>query len=160
MMCGEILEELMEFVRHYHRALHSPGVDRRFDELMRAVPPASSESPGPASGTEGIELIFRPYREPFSQASRYAADTEPHLRDPLRFCSADGRYVLREETDPASSRPLFHLTADPETRVEDIELMIDGRTCRTGSEGMLDTEKAGLELTKGSRILIRTNRPT
>jgi hypothetical protein len=104
-------------------------------------------------------LIFRPFREPFSQDARFAAATEAVAREPLRFCSADDMYVLREETDPASSRPLFYLSAGRGIRVEDVELVIDGTACLTGSGGLLDTEKAGLELTRGSRIFIRTNRP-
>jgi hypothetical protein len=159
MMCRESLEELMEFIRHYHRALGS-SIDDRFEQLMRALPPAPSLSPGPAQVTEGIELIFRPYREPFSQEARWAAATEAPAREPLRFCSADGRYVLREVLAPDASRSSFCLIADMGMRIEGVELVIDGVRCVTGSGGMLDTDEAGLELTRDSRIAIRANRPT
>ncbi|MDD3642999.1 MAG: hypothetical protein PHQ19_06025 [Candidatus Krumholzibacteria bacterium] len=158
-MCRETLEELMEFVRHYYRALESSRVDDRFERLMRAVPTAFPDSPGPAHGTEGIELIYRPFREPFGEQARWAAATEPPSRAPLRFCSADDRYVLRERSDPAARRPSFCLFAEEGVRIDGVELVIDGVRCVTGPLGMLDTEKAGLVLTRDSRITLRTNRP-
>ena len=159
MMCREALEELMEFVRHYHRALEASSVDERFERLMSAIPAVSSGGPGPASRTEGIELVYRPYREPFSQEARWAAATEAPSREPLRFCSADGRYVLREVSDPVTSLSSFYLVADRGAKIVEVELVIDGKRCVTGSGGKLDTEEAGLEITRHSRISIRTNRP-
>ena len=159
MMCRETLDELMEFVRHYHRALRSSGVDARFERMMSAVPAAASTGPDPVSGTEGIELEYSPPGGQFNGEMLWAAATEAPGRQPLRFCSADDAYMLREIPDPAASRTLFDLTDSRGTRIGDVEVVIDGVSCRTDSGGTLDTGKSGIELTKGSRIILRTNRP-
>lgn len=158
-MCRETLDELTEFVRHYHRALRTSGVDDRFETIADALPPVSSTRPGRDEGMEGIVLTYAPYREPFSQEARWAAATEAPPREPLRYCSADGRYVLREVSGQSPSRPLFCLVADKGVRMDSVELIIDGVRCRPGADGTLDTNAAGLRLKRESRITLRTARP-
>lgn len=160
-MCREDLAELIEFVRFYRETLASADVGERFETLLGVIPPAVSAAEGGGTDRGVIELAFTPYREPFGAGARWAAATEPlPAREPLRFCSADGRYILREFLHPEGEQQpsSYYLVAEQGLKTEQIELEIDGRRCPTGPGGKLELQSAGCRITRDTRIIIRIDR--
>jgi hypothetical protein len=155
-MCRETLKELIEFVSYYRQAVETADIDERFDILLRNVSLSPSERP--ESVPEGIELVFEPYTRPFDEEPSLAAATELPEREPLRFCSGDGSYVLREFPDIATGRTSFYLVGERGIRTSDVEVVVDGKALITDRNGLLDTGSEGLSITRDSRIHVRTRK--
>jgi hypothetical protein len=153
-MCRETLEELIEFVSYYRQAVETARIDVRFDVLMRNISLSPSEISG--SVAEGIELVYEPYTHPFEEEPSLAAATEQHEREPLRFCSGDGNYVLREFPDIATGRPSYFLVGEREIRTDNVAVVVDGIVVITDENGLLDADSAGLSISKDSRIHVKT----
>ena len=153
-MCRETLEELIEFVSYYRQAVETAEIDGRFDVLMRNV----SLSPSDASESvpEGVELVYEPYTLPFDEEPALAAATEQPEKEPLRFCSGDGNYVLREFPDVATGKPSYFLVGEKGIRTDCVDVVVDGIVVITDKNGLLDTDFAGLSISKDSRIHVRT----
>jgi len=155
-MCRETLEELIEFVSYYRQAVQTAEIDERFDFLMRNVSLSPSEPL--ESVPEGIELVYEPYTRPFDEEPTLAAATEQPEREPLRFCSGDGDYVLREFPDIATGKPSYFLVGERGIKTDTVEVVVDGSVVTTGKNGLLDTDSAGLSISKDSRILVKPER--
>ena len=153
-MCRETLEELIEFVSYYRQAVETAKIDVRFDILMRNISLSPSEVSG--SVAEGIELVYEPYTHPFEEEPSLAAATEQPEREPLRFCSGDGNYVLREFPDIATGRPSYLLVGERGIRTDYVGVVVDGIVVVTDENGLLDTDSAGLSISKDSRIHVKT----
>ena len=153
-MCRETLEELIEFVSYYRQALETAKIDVRFDILMRNISLSPSEVSG--SVAEGIELVYEPYTHPFEEEPSLAAATEQPEREFLRFCSGDGNYVLREFPDIATGRPSYFLVGESGIRTDNVGVVVDGIVVITDENGLLDTDSAGLSISKDSRIHVKT----
>ena len=153
-MCRETLEELIEFVSYYRQAVETAKIDVRFDVLMRNISLSPSEVSG--SVAEGIELVYEPYTHPFEEEPSLAAATEQPEREPLRFCSGDGNYVLREFPDIATGRPSYFLVGEREIRTDNVAVVVDGIVVITDENGLLDADSAGLSISKDSRIHVKT----
>ncbi len=153
-MCRETLEELIEFVSYYRQAVKTAEIDERFDVLMRSISLSPSEVS--ESVPEGIELVYEPYTRPFEEEPSLAAATEQPAREPFRFCSGDGNYVLREFPDIATGRPSYFLVGERGIRTDSVEVVIDGIVLITDENGLLDTDSAGLSISKDSRIHVKT----
>ncbi len=154
-MCRETLEELIEFVSYYRQAVETAEIDERFDILIRNVSLNPSEVS--ESVSEGIELIYAPYTRPFDEEPSLAAATEQPEREPVRFCSGDGNYVLREFPDIATGKPSYFLVGERGIITSDVEIEIDGKVLITDQNGQLDTDSAGFSISKDSRIHVRTD---
>ena len=155
-MCRETLEELIEFVSYYRQAVQTAEIDERFDFLMRNVSLSPSEPL--ESVPEGIELVYEPYTRPFDEEPTLAAATEQPGREPLRFCSGDGNYVLREFPDIATGKPSYFLVGEGGIKTDTVEVVVDGSVVTTDKNGLLDTDSAGLSISKDSRILVKPER--
>ncbi len=155
-MCRETLEELIEFVSYYRQAVQTAEIDERFDILMRNVSLSPSEPS--ESDPEGIELVYEPYTRPFDEEPTLAAATEQPEREPLRFCSGDGDYVLREFPDIATGKPSYFLVGERGIKTDTVEVVVDGSVVTTDKNGLLDTDSAGLSISKDSRILVKPER--
>jgi hypothetical protein len=155
-MCRETLEELIEFVSYYRQAVQTAEIDERFDFLMRNVSLSPSEPL--ESVPEGIELVYEPYTRPFDEEPTLAAATEQPEREPLRFCSGDGDYVLREFPDIATGKPSYFLVGERGIKTDTVEVVVDGSVVTTDKNGLLDTDSAGLSISKDSRILVKPER--
>jgi hypothetical protein len=153
-MCRETLEELIEFVSYYRQAVKTAEIDERFDVLMRNVSLNPSEVS--ESVPEGIELVYEPYTQPFDEELSLAAATERPEREPIRFCSGDGNYVLREFPDIATGRPSYFLVGEKGIRTDGVEVAVDGIIVITDKNGLLDTDSARLSISKDSRIHVKT----
>ncbi len=153
-MCRETLEELIEFVSYYRQVVETAKIDVRFDVLMRNISLSPSEVSG--SVAEGIELVYEPYTHPFEEEPSLAAATEQPEREPLRFCSGDGNYVLREFPDIATGRPSYFLVGEREIRTDNVAVVVDGIVVITDENGLLDADSAGLSISKDSRIHVKT----
>jgi hypothetical protein len=153
-MCRETLEELIEFVSYYRQALETADVDERFDILMRHI--SLSPSKEMESAPEGIELFYKPYTKPFDGEPQLAAATERTEREPLRFLSGDGDYLLSELPDIATGRPTYYLVGERGIRTSGVEVVVDGKALITDENGRLDTDSEGLSISKDSRIHLRT----
>jgi hypothetical protein len=154
-MCRETLQELIEFVSYYRQAIDTAEIDERFDILMRMISLRPSEAP--ESVPEGIELVYEPYTLPFNEEPSLAAATERSEREPLRFCSGDGRYVLREFPDIATGKPSYILIGERGIRTDGVEVVVDGHLLVTGQNGLLDADSEGLSISKDSKIHVRTD---
>ena len=155
-MCRETLEELIEFVSYYRQAVQTAEIDERFDILMRNVSLSPSEPS--ESDPEGIELVYEPYTRPFDEEPTLAAATEQPEREPLRFCSGDGDYVLREFPDIATGKPSYFLVGERGIKTDTVEVVVDGSVVTTDKNGLLETDSTGLSISKDSRILVKTER--
>lgn len=153
-MCRETLEELIEFVSYYRQALETADIEERFDILMHNVSLSPSEATG--SVPEGIELVYEPYTRPFDEVPQLAAATERPEREPVRFCSGDGNYVLREFTDIANGKSSYILVGERGIRTGNVEVVVDGHVVVTDQNGLLDTDSAGFSISKDSRVHLRT----
>ena len=153
-MCRETLEELIEFISYYRQAVETARIDVRFDVLMRNISLSPSEVSG--SVAEGIELVYEPYTHPFEEEPSLAAATEQHEREPLRFCSGDGNYVLRGFPDIATGRPSYFLVGEREIRTDNVAVVVDGIVVITDENGLLDADSAGLSISKDSRLHVKT----
>ncbi|MCK4549415.1 MAG: hypothetical protein KAU49_04570 [Candidatus Krumholzibacteria bacterium] len=153
-MCRETLKELIEFVSYYRQAVETADIDLRFDILMRNVSLSPSEAT--ESVSEGIELFYEPYTRPFDEEPSLAAATERPERKPVRFCSGDGNYVLREFTDIAKGKPSYFLVGERGIRTSNIEVVVDEHVVVTDQNGLLDTDFAGFSISKDSKIHVRT----
>lgn len=153
-MCRETLEELIEFVSYYRRAVETAEIDERFDVLMQNISLSPSEVS--ESVPEGIELVYEPYTRPFDEESSLAAATEQPEKEPLRFCSGDGNYVLREFPDIATGNPSYFLVGERGIRTDSVEVVIDGYVLVTDENGLLESDSAGLSISKDSRIHVKT----
>ena len=153
-MCRETLEELREFVSYYRQALETADIEERFDILMHNVSLSPSEATG--SVPEGIELVYEPYTRPFDEVPQLAAATERPEREPVRFCSGDGNYVLREFTDIANGKSSYFLVGERGIRTSNVEVVVDGHVVVTDQNGLLDTDSAGISISGSSRIHLRT----
>ena len=154
-MCRETLQELVEFVSYYRQAVETAEIDERFDILIRNVSLNPSEVS--ESVSEGIELVYAPYTRPFDEEPSLAAATEQPEREPVRFCSGDGNYVLREFPDIATGKPSYFLVGERGIITSDVEIEIDGKVLITDQNGQLDTDSAGFSISKDSRIHVRTD---
>jgi len=155
-MCRETLEELVEFVSYYRQALQAADIDERFDVLLQGI--SSMELSGSTESVpEGIELVYEPYTQPFEGAPQLAAATGRPEREPLRFCSGDGSYVLREFPDIATGRPSYFLVGERGISTSGVEVVVDGQVLMTDQNGLLDTDSAGLSISKDSEIHVRTD---
>ena len=152
-MCRETLEELKEFVSYYRQTLETADIEERFDILMQNVSLSPSESTGSVS--EGVELVYVPYSHPFDEEPQLAAATERPEREPVRFCSGDGNYVLREFTDIANGKSSYFLVGERGIKTSDVEVVVDGHVVVTDQNGLLDTDSAGFSISKDSRIHLR-----
>ena len=153
-MCRETLKELIEFVSYYRQAIDTAEIDERFDILMRKISLNPSEVTEFVS--EGIELVYVPYTRPFEEEPSLAAATERPEREPVRFCSGDGNYVLRDFPDIATGKPSYFLVGERGIETSNVEVVVDGYVLVTGQNGLLDTDSAGLSISKDSRIQVRT----
>ena len=153
-MCRETLEELIEFVSYYRKAVETAEVDERFDALLRNISLEPSEKP--ESVPEGIELVYEPYTQPFEEEPSLAAATERPEREPLRFCSGDGNYILEEIPGFATGEPSYLLVGERGIRTSGVEIEIDGRVLITDRNGLLDAGSVGFSISKDSRIRVRT----
>jgi hypothetical protein len=153
-MCSETLKELIEFVSYYRQALEAADIDERFDILMHNVSLSPSETT--ESVSEGIELVYEPYTRPFDEEPSLAAATERPEREPVRFLSGDGNYVLREFTDIAKGKPSYFLVGERGIRTGNVEVVVDGHVVVTDQNGLLDADFAGISISKDSRIHVRT----
>jgi hypothetical protein len=156
-MCRETLKELIEFVSYYRQALETADIsdiEERFDILMHNVSLSPSESM--ESVPEGIELFYTPYTQPFDEVPQLAAATERPEREPVRFCSGDGNYVLREFTDLANGKSLYFLVGERGIRTSNVEVVVDGHVVVTDQNGLLDTDSEGFSISRDSRIHLRT----
>lgn len=156
-MCSETLKELIEFVSYYRQAVESADVDERFDILMRNVSLSPSEAT--ESVPEGIELVYKPYTRPFDEEPQLAAATERPEREPVRFYSGDGNYLLWEEpTEIAKGKPTYLLVGLKRgIETGNVEVVVDGHVVVTDQNGLLDTDFAGFSISKDSRIHVRTD---
>ena len=106
--------------------------------------------------SEGIELVYEPYTRPFDEEPSLAAATEQPEREPLRFCSCDGNYVLREFPDIATGKPSYFLVGERGIKTGNVAVVVDGQVLVTDQNGLLDTDSAGFSISKDSRIQVRT----
>ncbi len=153
-MCRESLKELIEFVSYYRQAMETADVDERFDILMRKISLSPSEVPG--SVPEGIELVYKPYTRPFEEEPPLAAATERPERESIRFCSGDGKYLLREFPDIATGRSSYFLIGKRGIKTGNVEVVVDGLVVVTDQSGLLDTDTEDFSISKDSRIHVRT----
>jgi len=153
-MCRESLKELIEFVSYYRQAMETADVDERFDILMKRISLSPSEVS--VSVPEGIELVYTPFTLPFDEVPPLAAATERPEREPLRFCSGDGSYILRAFPDIATGRPSYILIGEEGIRTGAVEVVVDGVVLVTDQNGLLDTDVEGFSISKDSMIHVRT----
>lgn len=154
-MCSETLKELIEFVSYYRQALETADIDERFDILMRNVSLSPLEAT--ESVPEGIELVYEPYTRPFDEEPQLAAATERPEREPVRFYSGDGNYLLWEIPDIAKGKSSYLLVGlERGIKINGVELVVDGKVVITDQNGLLDTDFAGFSISKDSRIHVRT----
>ena len=152
-MCRESLRELIEFVSYYRQAVETADIDERFDILMRKVSLDPSEAT--ESVPEGIELFYEPYTRPFDEEPPLAAATEKPEREPVRFFSGDGNYFLRAITDIAKGKPSYFLVGERGIRAGNVEVVVDGHVLVTDQNGLLDTDSAGISISRDSKIRLR-----
>ena len=154
-MCSETLKELIEFVSYYRQALETADIDERFDMLMCNV--SLSPSKATESVPEGIELVYEPYTRPFDEEPQLAAATERPEREPVRFYSGDGNYLLWELPDIAKGKSSYFLVGLKRgIKISDVEVVVDGKVGITDQTGLLDTDFAGFSISKDSRLHVRT----
>lgn len=153
-MCRETLEELIEFVSYYRQALETADIDERFDVLLQTV--SLCPSGVTESVPEGVELVYEPYTRPFDEEPQLAAATEKPEREPVRFCSGDGNYVLREFTDIANGKPSYFLVGERGIRTSNVEVVVDGHVVVTDQNGLLDTDSSGISISRDSKVHVRT----
>jgi hypothetical protein len=152
-MCRETLRELKEFISYYRQAIESADIDEKFDILMRNT--SLGPSGIPESVPEGIELIYEPYTRPFEGEPQLAAATERPEREFIRFCSGDGKYLLREFPDIATGKSSYILAGERGIRTSGVEVVVDGTILMTDQYGQLDTDSEGLSISEDSRIVVR-----
>lgn len=140
------------FEREYLRILGSTDVSGRFDDLLDRISIAPSDRPDSRSGV--IELVFTPFEEAFDEEPSWAAATELRREDPLRFCSRDGRYILREFRDPAGGSSSFRLADERGGPARRFTLDIDGVRVETGESGLVEIPGGEDRITRESRIVI------
>ncbi len=153
-MCRETLEELIEFVSYYRQALETADIDEKFDILMQNV--SLSPSGVTESVPEGIELVYTPYTMPFDEEPQLAAATERPEKEPVRFCSGDGNYVLREFTDIATGKPSYFLVGEEGIKTSNIDVVVDGHVMITDQNGLLETDSEGFSISRDSKVHVRT----
>ena len=153
-MCRETLEELIEFVSYYRQALETADIDERFDVLMHNV--SLSPSGVTESASEGIELIYEPYTRPFDEEPQLAAATERPEKEPVRFCSGDGNFFLREFHDIATGKPSYYLGGERGIKTSNVEVVVDGHVMTTDQNGLLDTDSVGISISRDSKVHVRT----
>ncbi|MBN2070297.1 MAG: hypothetical protein JW814_02480 [Candidatus Krumholzibacteriota bacterium] len=150
--------ELIEFYRYYEKALGSRNIDDRFDALMNKIPPPPASHPD--SDHEEIELLYQPYTEPFAGDHPWAAAKEPYKEEAIRFCSRDGRFLLREFQDSISKHRTFHLVGESRHGTGEVEIIIDGTSLFPDKSGMLEIDPNGPGIKKDSKILIKRHLPS
>jgi len=153
----EALDELSEFFRYYKKALDTADIDKRFESVLEKL--SLSPSIQSESLTAGIELLHQPYIEPFAGEHPWAAATELPEEEMLRFCSKDGRYMLREFPDSQTGKRSFHFIGDSRNRAKGIEVVIDGKSLFPDEFGIIDIDTDGLRITKDSKILLKGDLP-
>jgi len=140
------------FEREYLRILESTDVSERFDDLLDRISISSSSRTDSRSNV--IELVFTPFEEAFEEEPSWAAATELPREDPLRFCSHDGRYTLREFRDPAGGQSSFRLADEHGGAAGRFILEIDGVRVEAGESGLVEIPGGEPGITAGSRIVI------
>ncbi len=152
-MCRKELEKLIEFFGYYQEALENADIDKKFDALTGNISLRSAVHE--ESVPEGVKLFYEPYNKPFAEKQSWAAATSQPEKELVRFCSKDGRFVLREFFDFASGKKLFYLVGSRGFRVENVEVVIDGKSLMPGENGLLDIDVEGMDITKDSNILLK-----
>jgi hypothetical protein len=149
----EEFENMKTFLQHYNDILENTVVDERFDVISRLSLPSSTGSEVP--GHEDIVLLYEPYLQPFEEASYLAAATDEAPEEDLRFCSRDGRYLLREYPDSTPGKNILYLIGEKGLETNGIEVVIDGKSFTTCEKGLLDISTEQLDLSSDSRVIIK-----
>ncbi|MCK4538900.1 MAG: hypothetical protein KAV42_08915 [Candidatus Krumholzibacteria bacterium] len=132
------------FLQHYNAILENTVIDERFDVVSRF-----------SIGNEDLVLLYEPHLQPFEESPYMAAATDKPSSEDLRFCSRDGRYLLREYPDCAPGENMLYLIGEKGLETCGIEIVIDGKSFTTEEKGLLDISAGELDLSSDSRVIIK-----